>query len=307
MLNKLTIKGTIEGPHLLVSAGVHGDEYEPMEACRRIYREVFSQQRELSGTLTLVPVVNMPAFKAGERTGPDGLDLARVCPGSAEGSETEKIAWEVSKLIRAADFYIDMHNGGRLKIIYPFSGYVLHPNRDILEVQRMMAKSFLLPIVWGTDPTLDGRTLSVARDAAIPAIYTEIGGAGIYDESLTVMAIEGVMNVMRALDMLPEETKSLKIKYHLEDHRKNSGDLHRLLSSPIDGFYIPSVSFGQHVEVGDLIGTVQDPSGKRSVEIKADQAGIIFILRSTPSVKAGDSLGGILPVIEDDEIQIINE
>jgi len=307
MFDKLTIKGKSDGPHLLVTAGVHGDEYEPMEACRRIYREVISRQSEFSGTLTLVPVVNMAAFRACERTGPDGLDLARVCPGSADGSETERVAWEISKIIRTADFFIDMHNGGKLYNIYPFSGYVLHPNKDILEVQRMMAKSFLLPIVWGTDPTLEGRTLSVARDAKIPAIYTEIGGAGIYDESFTVMAVDGVINVMRAFDMLPDDTKSKKIKYHLEDHRKDSGHLQRLLPSPADGFYIPAVSLGQRVDVGDLIGTVQDPTGKINVQVPADQAGIVLFLRNTPAVKVGETLGAILPVIEDDEIQIINE
>lgn len=307
MFEKLTVEGKGEGPHLLVTAGIHGDEYEPMEACRRIYQEVTSRQKELSGKLTLVPVVNMPAFQACERTGSDGLDLARVCPGKADGSETEKIAWEISKLIRTADFFIDMHNGGRLYNIYPFSGYVLHPDKDILEVQRMMAKSFLLPVVWGTDPTLDGRTLSVARDAKIPAIYSEIGGAGVYNESFTIMAVDGVINVMRAFDMLPDDTDSSKIRYHLEDHRKDSGHLQRLLPSPADGFFIPQVTLGQRVDVGEIIGTVQDSTGKVGVELLADQAGIILFLRNTPSVKVGEALGAILPVSEDDEIQIINE
>ncbi|MBT7171144.1 MAG: dihydropteroate synthase, partial [Phycisphaerales bacterium] len=44
------------------------------------------------GTVELLPVVNEPAFRRGERTAEDGLDLARVCPGSADGSTTMQIA-----------------------------------------------------------------------------------------------------------------------------------------------------------------------------------------------------------------------
>ncbi len=39
-----------------------------------------------------------------------------------------------------------------------------------------MALAFNLPLVWGTDYRPNGRTLSVARDAKIPAIYLEFGG-----------------------------------------------------------------------------------------------------------------------------------
>ena len=228
-------------------------------------------------------------------------------PGKEEGSESEQIAFAVSKLIRNADFYIDMHNGGRYHNIFPFSGYTLHSDDSVLESQRQLAKAFLLPIIWGTDPGLQGRTLSVARDANIPAIYTEIGGAGVYQESNTVLAVEGCINVLKFLGMLPGTVQNPKIKYHLEDHRTDSGHLQRLLPSPTDGFYIPVVSFGQKVKEGEIIGYVQDTLGQLRTPVMADQPGIVFILRSVASVKKGDALGAILPVSENNKLQSIYE
>jgi predicted deacylase len=307
MLKKLILEGQNEGPHLLITAGIHGDEYEPMEACRRVYNEVKKITNKLSGKLTIVPVVNEPAFELNSRTGSDQLDLARVCPGNKKGSETEKIASAVSELIRTADYYIDMHNGGRLHNIYPFSGYMLHPKESVLDAQRNLAKSFMLPIVWGTDPAMEGRTLSVARDANIPSIYIEIGGAGIYDELMTGLAYKGCINVLKHLNMLPEKAKKESVMIHLEDFRKQSGHLQKLLPSPCDGFYLPKVSLGQRVAKGDIIGYVQDILGENSTSIRADHDGLIFILRNPPSVKQGDALGAILPAIEHDKIQSIYE
>jgi predicted deacylase len=107
--------------------------------------------------------------------------------------------------------------------------------------------------------------------------------------------------------MIPEKPKRTSVVYHLEDHRKNSGHLQKLLPSPCDGFYIPIVSFGQRVKTGDIIGHVKDVLGENTSPIEADQSGIIFILRSTPTVKKGDALGAILPANEDEKIQSIYE
>src|SRR4051794_27233422 len=97
-----TIRGARgDGPHVLITAGVHGDELEPMVAVRRLMHAI--DATELRGSVTLVPVVNAAAFARGTRTADDGLDLARVCPGRADGSVTERAAAALSQLITSAD------------------------------------------------------------------------------------------------------------------------------------------------------------------------------------------------------------
>ncbi len=93
----LHAKGLSDGPMLLVIAGVHGDEYEGIEAVPAVHRAV--DPADLAGTLALVPICNPPAFEACDRSSPvDGMNLARVFPGSSQGSISERIAhWTPSR------------------------------------------------------------------------------------------------------------------------------------------------------------------------------------------------------------------
>ena len=197
---KEIVSGSRPGPRLLITGGVHGDEFEPMEAIRRLAREIPAEN--LQGSVTLVPVVNEPAFRLGHRMAEDGRDLARTCPGRIDGTVTEQIAAALSELIRAADYYIDLHTGGTRLVVSPLVGYMLHRDPAVLAAQRRMARAFGLSIIWGTDPNLDGRSLSVARDAGVPAIYAEyLGGGGCTPEGIAAY-VRGCQNVLVALDML---------------------------------------------------------------------------------------------------------
>jgi len=165
------------GPHLLVTGGVHGDEFEPILAIRRLIRLFSEEDALVHGRLTLVPVVNESAFFRGHRCGEDGLDLARTCPGHADGSPTERVAAALADLIRSADRYIDLHTGGTELAVFPLVGYMMVSDPAVLEEQRRMARAFNLPVVWGSSAELEGRSLSIARDAGVPAIYTEYLGS----------------------------------------------------------------------------------------------------------------------------------
>ena len=90
MLKTTCLEAPEPGPHLLITGGVHGDEFEPMAAIRQLIAS--PSLKLLRGKLTLVPVVNEPAFLRGHRAGPDDQDLARTCPGDPNGSTTEQIA-----------------------------------------------------------------------------------------------------------------------------------------------------------------------------------------------------------------------
>ena len=149
------IVGSEAGPHLLITGGVHGDEFESMVAIRRLIREVAPAQ--LRGRLTLVPVVNEAAYLRGTRTADDMLDLARTCPGRADGSVTEQTAHALSHLIRGADYYIDLHSGGIIMSVWPMSGYGLHHDPEVLEVQRRMARAAFPHVsVWSRSKTQTG-------------------------------------------------------------------------------------------------------------------------------------------------------
>lgn len=288
-----TLFGAKDGPRLLITGGVHGDEYEPMAAIRQLASEL--RPEALRGTVVLAPVVNEPAFRLASRTAEDGLDLARTCPGRSEGTVTERIAHELSALIRSVDYYIDLHTGGARLRVLPLAGYMLHPDPTVLETQRRMARAFGLPLVWGTDPTLQGRSLSVARDAGVPAIYTEYQGGGELDPAGIAAYVAGCRNVLIALEMLegPATTPSEPPRF-VEDPRPGSGHMQVCHPVPHDGFFTPAVQLGQEVRQGERFGTVTDALGRHCTEIRAERTGVVLVLRACPSVVEGDSAGVIL-------------
>jgi len=293
-LHRKTIVGSRERPHLLVTGGVHGDEFEPVAAIRRLGELL--DPAELQGTVTLVPVVNGPAFAGGSRTAEDGLDLARTCPGRSDGSITERIAHALSGLIRSADLYIDLHSGGVALEILPLVGYMLHDDPAVLDTQRRMARAFNVPVVWGTTASLDGRSLSVARDARVPAIYAEWGGGGRCNPSGVAAYVEGCLGVMAAEGMLDRPPRPSVVEHVVEDDRPGSGHLQVCHPSPMAGLFEPAVRLGQNVRVGDAIGQVSDALGDRSATIESTKEGIVLCLRSLAHVSEGDSLAVVLEI-----------
>ncbi len=287
-----------QGPHVLLTGGVHGDEFEPMVALRQLIDELSTV--ELRGQVTIIPVVNEPAFGRGQRTADDGLDLARTCPGRAEGSVTERIAAALTAQIHTADYYVDLHTGGTSLQVYPLTGYVLHANSDILVSQRRMARVFGLPVVWGTDPTLPGRSLSVARDARVPAIYAEYLGGGGCSRAGVAAYVRGCRRLLVDLQVLageplePEEPSVV-----VEDSRPNSGYMQIQNPAPFDGYFTPQVGLGERVRVGQPLGDVSDVLGRQRALVASQQDGIVLVLRTFPRVSRGDSVGVVLETPHD--------
>ena len=103
--------GSRPGPHVLITAGIHGSEYPGILAARKL--RAFLSQADIAGTVTVLPLCNPTALK--ERTKAifpeDGKNLNRMFPGNPEGSASEKTAWAITQLQDEADFYIDLHGG----------------------------------------------------------------------------------------------------------------------------------------------------------------------------------------------------
>ncbi|MCE9533285.1 MAG: succinylglutamate desuccinylase/aspartoacylase family protein [Planctomycetes bacterium] len=287
------IHGQQPGPHLLITGGVHGDEFEPMAAIRRLM--VLLREKQIRGRVTLVPVVNEPAYRLGHRTAEDGLDLARTCPGRADGSITEQIADALSRLIRTADLYIDLHTGGNHLRVLPLVGYMLHPDERVLNGSRKIARAFGLPIIWGTDSSLNGRSMSVARDAKVPAVYAEYQGGGSFDPAGVDAYVRGCINVMAEFGMLDEPLRKNVEPLIVEDNRPGSGHMQVNHPAPCEGFFQSAVTLGQRVEKDELLGTVTDVLGRSNEEIRAAYAGIVLVLHTYPRIEKDESVAVILP------------
>ena len=275
------------GPHLVITAGVHGDEFEPMQCIHRLMDSLPGQL--LRGKLSLVPCVNVEAFLLGNRKASDDLDLARICPGDPQGTITMQVGHELTGLIKSADYYIDLHTGGTRFSVFPLTGYPLNPNEQALEGSRRMARAFNLPFVWGTDWRLKGRSMSMACENNIPAIYAEyLGGAQCSPQGV-VDYVDGCLNVLGMLEMIERDAPESRVDTVVEDPTEGSGHMQVCHPAPFDGLLTPHFDLGDVVQEGQLLGTVRSIDGRKTTELVAGQSGKIIVLHTFSMVREGDA------------------
>jgi predicted deacylase len=90
------------GPTIVAIGGTHGDEYEGPVGLKNLIREL-DPRRLVRGRLIVIPVLNVPAFRAGRRESPlDGGNMNRAFPGNPHGTITSRIArWVTDAGVRS--------------------------------------------------------------------------------------------------------------------------------------------------------------------------------------------------------------
>ena len=288
----LVARGGQAGKTLLVTGGVHGDEYEGPLAIQEIFEEL--DVGAMRGTFIGIPILNSPAFIAGRREGGwDGLNLARIFPGRADGYLSQRIAHAFQTyLVGLADLYADLHSGGNLYAIKALAGYQIRPGA-MGQTQREAAIAFGLDLVWGTT-ALPGRSLSAAGDEGVPAIYVEMPGEGRCRPEDLAVNKQGVRNLLAYLNIIDGTFPTQPPPFVIEDKGEEAGHLQLDQLSPTSGLFVPAVELWQKVSVGDCLGWVRHPDGTVLAEIKAERSGRVLLLRTFPRVFSGETLAYIL-------------
>ncbi len=282
----LTVTGDRPGPTLVVTAAIHGDEYEGVEAIPLVYARV--SPADLSGRLLMVPVCNVPAYEAAQRSSPiDGLNLARVFPGDAHGSITQRSAeWITRNLLAHADLFIDLHSGGVAAEIPTLVGYI-HDDGELGQRSLAAARAFGAPILWGHPlPVPPGRSISAATDLGVPSLYTEAPGGGFARTDDVCCFVDGVLNVMAHLGMIEGAPGPRPLTHHLI----GDGNLDTIHSAPEAGYFRAAVNLLDEVEAGARLGLISDFFGEPVAEIRAERAGVVIMLRRLHRVHVGDGL-----------------
>jgi predicted deacylase len=276
-----------DGPQLTVVAGVHGGEYTGMAALMRLVQGLDADR--LRGSLTVVPVLNQPAFWS--RTAfvvpADGKNLNRCFPGDPAGSYTDVLAHELFEaFIRPADVLLDLHAGDLPEALEPFCLYEESPVED---------RARELALVYGTGHvvrqsraarTVGGSTSAAAADIGVPAITAEIGANGICDEASVAGHLQGVHNVLASLGMLPADV-AVPVAPPVEH------DGWAWLRTSVRGFWQASVAVGDQVRTGDLLGVVLGPWGDELHRVTAPADGCLLFLTSSPAVHEDGLLLGL--------------
>src|SRR3954471_10486294 len=98
---------------IVAIGGTHGDEYEGPVGLKNLIGDL-DPDRLAAGRLIVIPVLNVPAFRAARRDSPlDGENMNRVFPGDAAAAIPQPIPRFVTdEVLPRADVVVDLHSGG---------------------------------------------------------------------------------------------------------------------------------------------------------------------------------------------------
>lgn len=277
------------GPRVVVLGGVHGDEVGGIVAAGRIATTEWPLER---GSLVVVPVAHEAAHTADRRESPlDGGNLARSFPGDQAGTPTERLArLLLDEVIAEADVLIDLHTSNPATDMPLFVG-CLDDGSAHGDAAVRLAAGFGFDLVW-THPSLGpGRTLTVAAERGIPALYVESPVGGVLDERYVSAYVDGVRSVLEALGLLSPARERPQPTTWLH----GDGDVDGFTAAGVDGLFERTVALLDEVRTGQPIGRILGGPGEILEEVRAPASGLVTTLQRAAAVARGRPLVGVTP------------
>jgi predicted deacylase len=276
-----------EGPVVLLTAGLHGDEINGTEIVRELIVKKINKPKR--GTIICIPVINIFGFVNQTREFPDGRDLNRIFPGSKTGSLASQFAYYILKeIIPNIDYAIDFHAGGAQRFNAPQIRIV--PNNDEL---KTLSDVFGAPFTLYSN-NISGSFRSSCDKMNVKMLLFEGGKSVDINNAVTKEAVEGTKRVLAHFGML--KTKHEISKPHQTIYIEKSDWIRANFSGMFHGIK----QIGSFVTKGELLATISDPFGKVSHKLKAPHAGYLINVNDAPIVYQGDAVFHISKTLEDE-------
>jgi predicted deacylase len=280
------------GPTVLLSAGIHGDEYEGQLTLGRLIREL--DPARVQGRIIVLPAANFPAAMAGRRTSPiDEGNLNRSFPGHPDGTITQQIAHHIeSTLIPMAQAVVDLHSGGSSLMYVPSA--LIRRSRDPARQEKLLAllRAFASPVSHiVAEPQGEDRTVTGAAERqGVLCIGTELGGGGHATPAALRIAERGVAGVLRHLGVAdipvpegpaPGPSRILEV-----------GGPDYFVYAPEPGVFEPLVELGDIVRAGQPAGLVHHTGTpwREPVPVTFARDGFVLVKRWPGRTERGDCL-----------------
>lgn len=268
-------RGKLDGPVLLLTGGLHGDELNGIEIIRRMINNgTILPER---GTVIAMPLVNAYGFLQNVRGVPDGKDINRSFPGSKNGSLAKLIAHTLMhQIIPLIDFGIDFHTGGASRANYPQirCAFTVPENVDL-------ARAFQPPIILNS-PLIESSFRKAAYRRGKHILVFEAGESLRFSELAIQEGINGTLRLMKYLRMIeeaPEPNEETKI-YLKSDW----------LRAKYAGLFSTNLILGQEIKSKQKLGLIAEPFGHEEFEIFGTRNARVIGLNNAPVVHKGDAL-----------------
>ncbi|MCB9152104.1 MAG: succinylglutamate desuccinylase/aspartoacylase family protein [Caldilineaceae bacterium] len=272
----LAARGLHDGPTVLVTGAVHGDEYEGPAAIHHLFQTVDLSQ--LHGRVMGLPIVNVAAYHARARVTPaDGMDLNRTFPGVADpqASLSRRLAHAIfSNFVQMCDVLIDLHSGGAKLVHLPLVGWYVGDNRA-----EQMARAFHPALHPWLIPAQAGVLSYEAHRAGKAAIGAEWGGGARLDNAGVAAYAAGIRRLLHSLHQPTQASCASNTAACI------AGSYQEVAQG---GLFVAAVELGARVQAGDLLGTLYDELGATVAQVTAARAGLVAALAHNALLHPGD-------------------
>lgn len=292
-----------KGPTVLLTGGVHGDEYEGPIAISRLSQSL--DPAAVQGRVIMMPAVNMPAILADTRLSPiDNWDINRCFPGDPRGTFTQMLAHFLdSVILPLADISVDMHTAGHSGDSAPSTNMHYLADPKMREKTMSAAAAFGAPynvVFGGVD---EGATFtSCVERRGIISLGTELGGWGRVNIEGVRVGRRGVENVLKHLGVLEG----------MPDTRQRDGSAatrHMMVRgqdsyvfAPRGGLFEPTHNVGEDVRAGEVAGYlhfIEDVDTPPTV-LHYAKSGVLWMGAGPGRVTRGDPVGVVMEDYDDD-------
>lgn len=269
------IRGNEDGPVLLLSGGLHGDEINGIEIVRRLINDTDALDLK-RGTIIAVPLMNVYGFIQNVRGVPDGKDINRSFPGIKGGSLAKLVAYTImNDIIPLIDYGLDFHTGGASRANYPQIRCVLDSEKNV-----ELANAFAPPVILNS-ALIDRSFRKAAHRKGKHILVFETGESLRLDEAGIKEAVQGTYRVMKHLGMRDAAP---------EGHKPLVYSKSRWVRAQSAGLFNPRVKLGEIIKKRQQIGRITDPFGNASFKVISKIDGQIIGLNNNPVVHKGDAL-----------------
>lgn len=287
----VVVNGAKPGKILALVSGAHGTEYVSIIAIEKLIAQIDPAQ--LTGTVILVPLINIASFeqKVPHVNPIDNKSMNRFYPGKADGTQTERASFLITKqIVDRCDYLIDYHGGDLDESLRPYAywGPTGHAEQDRISKEMVLAFGLDHIIIWSERPTDPNATRYLDNTATVrgkPSIVVEAGHAGTVETDDLNLLVNGTLSTMRALKMIPGEPHVIENPVWIEE----LSDV--LADGP--GIWYPLVKRGTYVSAGMKLGTITDYFGKVIAEPRAPVTGVVLHVNAVPSLKKGDNIADL--------------
>ncbi|HEX9151366.1 MAG TPA: succinylglutamate desuccinylase/aspartoacylase family protein [Flavobacterium sp.] len=282
-------RSKIDGPVVLFSAGIHGDEINGVEIVRQLIHKKINKPKR--GTIICIPIINVYGFVNKSREFPDGRDLNRVFPGSKTGSLASRFAFHIlTEIMPIVQYAVDFHAGGASRFNAP-QIRLTQNNKEL----KILADVFNAPFTLYSR-NISGSFRSSSEKLNVKMLLFEGGKSLDINNAIADEGVNGVKRLLSHLDMLDPKHFVAKPKIPTIYIEKSGW-----IRAKCSGLLHDYDTIGKFVKKGTILATITDPFGKFERKVKAPNDGYVINANHSPIVYEGDAIYHMSNTNEEDE------